>query len=161
MTLPIFWFESPYVHEKLSTAATLRYASYCMSQIALQEECNVMCPHMVYGNLPKKLFEGTQENTEISDRCKSLATSWYPGKIPVWRDYSALRKQCDEIYVCVDLGVTRGMQRVIDENVKETTQLSIGEYLIQCLPTLEGRDAVDEELLQYLHERQINDGDLS
>jgi hypothetical protein len=148
----VAWIESPYNHNQLSCEATLRYASYCASQIALSEEVNVICPHLTYGNLPKRLFESDEKNDKISDKGKKLATCWYPGKTPVWRDYSALRNKCESIYICADLGVSNGMAKVLEEETRrEVIRFEMGGFLIKELTEFKERDAVDQELLNYLN----------
>ncbi len=152
------WIESPYGDHSAGPAAALRYASYCMSFLYLNDDCDFVyiAPHMCYGHLPEEIIE-KNDLAPFKEENIARATCWYKGKpVKAYRDFSAMRNTADVVYFFLDLGFSEGMQKSMDEckKLKKKTVcyslLSLKDDLIRK----KNKDAADETLLHYLLEKE-------
>jgi hypothetical protein len=153
------WIESPYGKYPAGPEVALRYASYCMSCMYLNYNCDFVyiAPHMCYGHLPQKPLAPDNQIEKLGEESVARATCWYEGKSSEpERDFSAIRKHADVVFFFVDLGVSPEMRKSIDECEKTNKKMFFFKLknLSALLAIKPNKDDADQTLLGFLIQKE-------
>ncbi len=124
---PTVWIESPFWAEtEEEMEVNILYSRYLVSY-AFGEGLIPISPNLIVAALPSetpvsiKGMEGYHER--LARRCKA-------GGDKIWRDFSGFQEAANTIWVGMDLGVSPGMKKCLDEYTERVRIFKVRERLL-------------------------------